>query len=111
MRWLLPMLACGCNAVFTLDGTQLIDAPPMIDAPPPPRCPDPGTTVPKFTQDLFAIPAYSCDSYTLSSTTDDAAGYCNNTIALGKADDVLIPTSAGMFIYNPRLSTEGDRVF
>lgn len=109
MRWVPVLLACGCNSVFGLTPTELVDAPPPIDAPDPPRCPAIGT-IPAFGDDLRSIPAIGCTGY---ATNDSgiAMAYCNNQVARGPVDGEMTPIMMDDPVYQPRLAPDGDELF
>ncbi len=104
-------LACGCNQVFGVQHTELVDSPPAVDAALPPVCPAIGT-VPTFANELYQLQARYCSSYATSSDTDQAVALCNNVVAAGTRDSELVPVamtppSSPSYV---RLAPEGDRM-
>lgn len=117
------MLTCGCNQLFGVERTDLVDSPPPADAAidaPPPSCPTDGT-VPQFKNDLFNIPARYCFYYSVSEVTGEAAALCANdnftasTVGAGPIGESLVAQvlDPPMAInpYNAFVFTrEGDRI-
>lgn len=78
VRWLLVVL-CGCNQIFDLRSTGVIDAPPQqfFDAPTdaPPACPPTGAT-PTYSRSLVQVITQNCTYYSASIRSRTAIGYC-----------------------------------
>ena len=101
----------GCNQVYGLESTQLIDA-QFFDAAPP-RCPPPGVA-PTFDPSLRQVSTRDCSSYTRSAT--GALAKCGLTFHEGTGDFELTEVqgmmpSAGLSIGYARLAPEGDIAF
>lgn len=120
VRWAALALLCGCNPVFGIDSTELIDAPPPpppIDAPIPFACPEDGTA-PVFGTSLTMVPeARDCVAYT-TTPTGTAAAVCGGFTAVvmtGAVDTPLAPVTldpATMnYIEGVRIAPEGNDVY
>ena len=105
------VLLVGCNQVYGLESTQLIDA-QLFDAAPP-RCPPPGVA-PAFDPSLRQVSTRDCVSYTRSAT--GALAKCGLTFYEGTGDLELTEVrgmmpSAGLSIDYARLAPEADIAF
>ena len=118
MRWTVLLgFVCGCNQLFEIQQTDLIDAPPMIDAPPPPVCP--ASTKPLFGTELVQVPARNCTSYAVDATGVVAAALCLDlaggySLATGPVGEVLVPLTlqpSPAYISVMRFAPEGDSLF
>ncbi|HTL34686.1 MAG TPA: hypothetical protein VL326_16270 [Kofleriaceae bacterium] len=86
----------GCNQVFGLDDTRLVDAShPFFDAPPepPPGCPPAGTQL-VFAAGLTQVVFQNCRQYIPSFTPGSAIAMCeedNGSFSYGRVDNGLLP--------------------
>jgi hypothetical protein len=107
----LVIALAGCNQIYGLDQTRLVDARP-ID--PPPTC-QPAL---EFTRRLQQVTYQECIQYVPATDVDYALAYCRDDsrgyIADGKIDGLLSEVAvdqrfAGSVPSQPRLAPEGDR--
>lgn len=124
VRWVVLLgLACGCNPLFDIQRTDLVDGPPPIDATPPPHCPALGVA-PTFGQDLMQVPGRFCEAYSIDESGGFAAAitvdYSTNmwgdrVVVAGPADeqlprlDAMMPPAVAPD--STRLAPEGDAMF
>ena len=124
MRWLgLALLIGGCNQIFDLRETRVVDASPQqfFDAMPdaPFACPPVGGA-PAYSQVIRQVLVANCHFY--SESAERAAAVCYSTSgpsqirvgpiggALTNATGITQPTS-GMVFQTSRISPEGDRLY
>lgn len=115
-------LVCGCNPVFDIDKTDLIDPPIPVDAPPdapPPMCPAYGG-LPRFRNELYRVPNTSrCTGFGVSADQSVAAAICipdpytgilrpaTGTVTDGLTTQAMSPDSVwGMYQF--RMGAEND---
>lgn len=113
----LALIACGCNQVFDLQPTKLVDAAVIpIDA--PRVCPAIGTPL-HVGRELRQVVRQDCNGYTISSATGLALASCLETTPAygyfpyqGAIDSVLEKFDLGLkYVDTVRLFPEGDRMF
>jgi hypothetical protein len=117
MRWVAALVACGCNSIFGLHETSVIDA-PYYDAPvdAPFQCPALGTPL-QFSAQLHQLDVHGCDGYTragdqLAVAICDEGG--QRVVYQGPVDGTLTPatvTDPGDTILSATLTPEGDELF
>jgi len=115
---------CGCNQVFGLDDTRLIDASVTHhDAPIDvlATCPPIGT-VPRFSTGLNQVVTQNCSSYSVSTTTGLAVATCYDAsqwwpqVSEGQPDGSLLPARGfpdptQVSMTSVRLTPEGDQLY
>lgn len=78
MRWLLLVL-CGCNQIYDVRSTGVVDAAPQqfFDAPTdaPPACPPTGV-LPTYSRSLVQVITQNCTYYSASIRNRTAIAYC-----------------------------------
>lgn len=126
MRWLATLVAvCGCNQVFDLRTTQLVDSSVRLDAAvdAPAVCPPVGTQL-RVTGSLTQVVRQTCYGYTASVSTRIAVANCYDTTNQsytykpmeGRLDDTLGPikvelASTDSTLDLPKITPEGDQVY
>jgi hypothetical protein len=113
------LLACGCNDIFGVRTTELVDARYFdagIDA--PFTCPAPGGT-PEFDRNVVQAVFQDVHEYTTSATTGRAIGRASEGIVEGPIDE-LMTVMKGLevsgclscaVVRQPRFAPEGDGVY
>jgi hypothetical protein len=105
-RLVLLAVLCGCNNIFALDTTVLVDAQPDSPTQLGARCAPIGD-VPAFGDDLRQIPVPTCTAYAIANQT--ATALCNGTLFHGEPDQAL--TNANLegdlqYAQHPRLAPD-----
>jgi hypothetical protein len=116
MRWLV-LAVCACNQVYSLDPTQLVDAPP-IDA--PFRCIVPGPATYAVAPHQVDVGPIACFDYTRVGNRVIAVCFAAHSVTLlpyeGIGDDLLAPAKGivvpnGLKVRTVRLTPEGDELY
>lgn len=120
MRWpALYVLTAGCNAVFGLQSTELVDA-GFNDAPidAPHMCPPIGTPL-RFGGQFQQVIRQDCQGYNFSTTASIGVASCTETMPTygmfpyqGTLDQRMTKVDIGLTYVDPvRIYPEGDRIF
>ncbi len=116
MRWAaLALTVCGCNQVFDLNATKLVDASPDVA---PRACPPIGTPL-KFGGEFHQVVRQECQGYNFSAAADVGVASCQEQTSTssgsyafqGTRDQLMAKVELGlMYIDSVRIFPEGDRV-
>lgn len=115
MKWAaLALTLCGCNQIFDLNATQLVDAAPDVA---PRTCPPIGTPL-RFGGEFHQVVPQECQGYNFSAGADVGVASCTEpaptygTYAYqGTRDQLMAKVEVGLlYIDTVRVFPEGDRV-
>lgn len=119
MRWAaFALTVCGCNQIFDLNQTRLVDAAPDVAIDAPRVCPPIGTPL-RLGRELQQVVRQDCTGYTVSRVSGQAAAVCLETMPQysyfpyeGAIDSELSKLDLGLtWVDTVRLFPEGDRLF
>jgi hypothetical protein len=110
----LLLTLCGCNQVFDLNATRLVDASPDVA---PHSCPSLGTPL-KFGGEFHQVVRQECQGYNVSAVADVGVASCTEQMPTygsyayqGTRDQLMTKVDLGLnYIDSVRIYPEGDRV-
>jgi hypothetical protein len=117
MRWAaLALTVCGCNQIFDLDATRLVDAAPDVAADAKRTCPPIGTPL-AFGGEFHQVVRQECQGYNFSSAMNIGVASCQESPTYGSfayegpRDQLMTKVEIGLtYIDSVRIYPEGDHV-
>lgn len=113
----LVLIVCGCNQIFGLDQTHLVDASPDVAIDAKRTCPAIGTPL-RFGGEFHQVVRQECQGYNFSAAASIGVASCQESMPTygtfayeGTRDQLMAKVDVGlMYVDSVRIYPEGDRV-
>jgi hypothetical protein len=113
----LVLTVCGCNQIFDLQPTQLVDASPDVAADARRMCPPIGTPL-RFGAEFHQVVRQDCQGYNVSAAANVGVASCQETMPTygtfayeGTRDQLMTKVDVALtYIDSVRIYPEGDHV-